>query len=108
MLAFNANLEAELLALQEELRGFSYRPGPYRQFRIRDPKPRLISAAPYRDRVVHHALCVAIVPPLERRFHQGSHANRLGYGSHQALRRCTAPVAGWRRSWPPCACGSIR
>jgi hypothetical protein len=55
VLAFNANLEAELLALQEELRGFSYRPGPYRQFRIRDPKPRLISAAPYRDRVVLQA-----------------------------------------------------
>ena len=36
VLAFNANLEAELLALQEQLRGFSYRPGPYRQFRIRE------------------------------------------------------------------------
>ena len=87
VLAFNANLEAELLGLQEELRSFSYRPGGYRQFRIRDPKPRLISAAPYRDRVVHHSLCAAIVPPLERCFHRGSHANRLGYGSHRALRR---------------------
>ena len=45
MLVFNANLEVELLRLQEELRAFRYRPGPYRQFRIRDPKPRLISAA---------------------------------------------------------------
>jgi len=71
VLAFNANLEEELLRLQEELRAFSYSPGPYRKFRIRDPKPRLISAAPYRDRVVHHALCAAIVPPLERRFHRG-------------------------------------
>ncbi len=97
VLAFNANLEAELLQLQAELRSFSYRPGPYRQFRIRDPKPRLISAAPYRDRVVHHALCAAIVPPLERRFHRGSHANRIGYGSHRALRRFTAAAA--RHRW---------
>jgi retron-type reverse transcriptase len=97
VLAFNANLEAELLRLQDELRSFSYRPGPYRQFRIRDPKPRLISAAPYRDRVVHHALCAAIVPPLERRFHRGSHANRIGYGSHRALRRFTAAAA--RHRW---------
>jgi RNA-directed DNA polymerase len=97
VLAFNANLEAELLQLQEELRSFTYQPGAYRQFRIRDPKPRLISAAPYRDRVVHHALCAAIVPPLERRFHRGSHANRVGYGSHRALRRFTAAAArhGW-------------
>ena len=97
VLAFNANLEAELLGLQEELRSFSYRPGGYRQFRIRDPKPRLISAAPYRDRVVHHALCAAIVPPLERCFHRGSHANRLGYGSHRALRSFTAAAA--RHRW---------
>ena len=55
VLAFNANLEAELLRLQEELRSFIYSPGPYRQFPIRDPKPRFISAAPFRDRVVHHA-----------------------------------------------------
>ena len=96
-LAFHANLEAELLGLQEELRSFSYRPGPYRQFRIRDPKPRLISAAPFRDRVVHHALCAAIVPPLERGFHPGSHANRQGYGTHLALRRFTAAAA--RHRW---------
>jgi retron-type reverse transcriptase len=90
VLAFHANLEAELLHLQEELRSFTYRPGPYRQFRIRDPKPRLISAAPYHDRVVHHALCAVIMPPLERRFHPGSFANRRGYGSHRALRRFAA------------------
>jgi retron-type reverse transcriptase len=56
VLAFNARLEAHLFQLQDELRGFTYTPGPYRQFEIRDPKRRLISAAPYRDRVVHHAL----------------------------------------------------
>jgi len=97
VLAFQANLEAELLRLQEELRAFTYRPGPYRHFRIRDPKPRLISAAPFRDRVVHHALCAAIVPPLERAFHPGSHANRRGYGSHRTLRRFTAAAA--RHRW---------
>jgi retron-type reverse transcriptase len=97
VLAFNANLEAELLRLQEELRSFIYSPGPYRQFPIRDPKPRLISAAPFRDRVVHHALCAAIVPPLERGFHRGSFANRRDYGSHRALRRFTAAAA--RHRW---------
>ena len=97
VLAFHSNLEAELLRLQAELRSFTYKPGSYRHFRIRDPKPRLISAAPFRDRVVHHALCAAIVPPLERVFHPGSHANRRGYGSHRALRRFTAAAA--RHRW---------
>jgi retron-type reverse transcriptase len=45
------------------------------------------AAAPYRDRVVHHALCAVIGPPLERRFLRTSFANRKGYGTHRALRR---------------------
>jgi retron-type reverse transcriptase len=97
VLAFNANFEANLFTLQHELQSFTYAPGPYRQFEIRDPKRRLISAAPYRDRVVHHALCAAIVPPLEKRFIATSYANRIGYGSHKALRRFVAESA--RHRW---------
>ena len=87
VLAFGANLEAELFQLQRELLSFVYSPGPYRQFTIREPKPRLVSAAPFRDRVVHHALIAVIAPPLERHFVRTSYANRHGYGSHRALRR---------------------
>ena len=87
VLAFGANLEAELFQLQQELLSFVYSPGPYRQFTIREPKPRLVSAAPFRDRVVHHALIAVIAPPLERHFVRTSYANRHGYGSHRALRR---------------------
>ena len=54
--AFEFDLEPNLLALQRELVLKSYQLGPYRSFTIREPKPRLISAAPYRDRVVHHIL----------------------------------------------------
>jgi retron-type reverse transcriptase len=93
VLAFNARLEANLFQLQHELESFTYTPGPYRQFEIRDPKRRLISAAPYRDRVVHHALCAAIVPPLEKRFIATTYANRQGFGSHKALRRFVAEGA---------------
>jgi len=52
VLAFNFNLDQELLQLQRELVEKTYRPGKYRTFRIEDPKSRLISAAPYRDRVI--------------------------------------------------------
>lgn len=89
VLAFNYNLEAELLCLQEELQNQSYTPGGYRTFRIFEPKPRLISAAPYRDRVVHHALCHVIVPIIEWTFIADSYANRVGYGSHRGLKRFT-------------------
>lgn len=89
VLAFNFHLEAELFRLQEELWTKTYCPGPYRTFEIYEPKPRLISAAPYRDRVVHHALCNVIVPIFERTFIADSYANRVGFGTHRALRRFT-------------------
>lgn len=89
VLAFNYNLENELFTLQDQLRTKTYQPGNYRTFRILDPKPRLISAAPYRDRVVHHALCNVMVPLLEPIFIHDTYANRVGYGTHQALKRFT-------------------
>lgn len=89
VLAFNYNLESELLRLQKALKTQTYQPGSYTTFRVYSPKPRLISAAPYRDRVIHHALCNIIHPLFERTFIFDSYANRLGFGTHRALRRFT-------------------
>ena len=85
--AFEHRLEDNLLALQGELQSFTYRPGPYHSFYIHEPKRRLISAAPFRDRVAHHALCNLIEPLFERSFVADSYANRAGKGTHRALQR---------------------
>jgi len=85
---FEFDLESNLLQLQDELRTKTYRPGLYTSFYIHEPKRRLISAAPFRDRVVHHALCNVIEPLFERRFISDSYANRVGKGTHRALDRC--------------------
>lgn len=87
VLSFNYHLGDELRTLQQELIQKIYVPGEYRTFRIFDPKPRLISAAPYRDRVVHHALCNVIEPIIDRTFISDCYANRIGYGTHRALRQ---------------------
>ena len=87
VLRFNYNRETELLRLHTELTEKTYQPGPYTTFDIFEPKRRMISAAPYRDRVVHHALCNVVVPLVERSFISDSYANRLGYGVHRGLRR---------------------
>ncbi|MGB8688695.1 MAG: RNA-directed DNA polymerase [Microcoleus sp.] len=89
VLAFNYHLERELFKLKEELESKTYRPGPYKTFEIVEPKRRMISAAPYGDRVVHHALCNIVVPIFERTFIHDSYANRIGFGTHRALRRFT-------------------
>lgn len=80
--------ESELLALREELRSGAYEPGGYRFFEIREPKRRLIAAAPFRDRVVHHALCQFMVPVLQRRFIARSFSCQLGKGTTAARECC--------------------
>ena len=59
---FVFDLERQLLLLHEELASKTYRPGPYRTFTIYEGKTRQISAAPFRDRVVHHALTGVLEP----------------------------------------------
>lgn len=99
--AFEYRLADNLLALQTELATRSYRPGSYASFYIHEPKRRLISAAPFRDRVVHHALCNVIEPLFERLFFPDSYANRLGKGTHRAL-DCAQQFARRYRYVLPC------
>lgn len=68
---FLMDAERECLRLQRALRAppdspAAWRPSPACSFGIRDPKPRLITALPFVDRVVHHALCAVIEPRLVR------------------------------------------
>lgn len=84
---FFADWEREVVRLERELREGSYRPGEYLYFMVTDPKERLVAAAPFRDRVVHHALVRVIEPLFERRFIEDSYACRAGKGTHAAMRR---------------------
>ncbi len=87
--AFEYRLEENIFDLRDELRQGAYQPRGYTSFYIHDPKHRLISAAPFRDRVVHHALNNLLEPIYERKFIYDSYANRKGKGTHRALDRCT-------------------
>ncbi|NIM13490.1 MAG: hypothetical protein GTO45_15365 [Candidatus Aminicenantes bacterium] len=75
VLSFFAKLEDHIYQLHDELETQCYRPSNYNTFQIYEPKPRMISAAPFRDRVVHHALMNVIGPLLERSFIFDSYAN---------------------------------
>lgn len=86
---FSLSMEEELHALRQDLISHRYRPGTYRTFVLREKKPRLISAAPFRDRVVHHALCNIIEPLVERSFLFDSYACRKEKGTHAAIERAS-------------------
>jgi retron-type reverse transcriptase len=93
---FLFDLEPNLCSLQRELLAGTWKPGEYRTFWIRDPKPRMISAAPFCDRVVHHAVTRVLETVFEPRFTASSFASRRGFGQHKALRKARAACGRYR------------
>jgi len=93
---FERQLADQLLSLQHDLVQFTYQPGDYVHFTIHEPKQRRISAAPFRDRVVHHALCSIIEPLFEAQFIPHSYANRVGKGTHRAVDQVQALARRYR------------
>ncbi|MCG6943505.1 MAG: RNA-directed DNA polymerase [Thiohalocapsa sp.] len=84
---FELELEENLLGLQAELASGTWTPGAYRLFSIYEHKPRLIAAAPFRDRVIHHAVMNLIEPLLDARLIDDCYACRRGRGTHRAVDR---------------------
>lgn len=75
---FHARWETHAVRLHEELTTDTWRPGPYTYFDIHEPKLRRVAAAPFRDRVVHHALVRVLEPLFEKKFIEDSYACRKG------------------------------
>ncbi len=98
-LVFWDRLEEGLADLRSDLLARTYRPGPYREFWVREPKPRWISAAPFRDRVVHHALCRVIEPIFDRSMVAHTYACRAGKGTHRAILRAQEHLRAARWVW---------
>jgi len=90
VLKYSANLEENLINLQNHLIWHSYKQGEYRTFYVYEPKLRLISALPFADRVAQHAVNNIIEPLIDRRFYYHSYACRKDKGMHKASETLTA------------------
>jgi len=84
-LEFYFNLEANLISMQNELENETYKPGGYKYFKVYEPKEREIAVAPFRDRVVHHAIVNVLEPIYEKIFISDSYATRKNKGTHKAV-----------------------
>lgn len=81
VIIFRRNLEENLIQLQRELEGWYYKVGPYREFYVRYPKPRLVMALQFRDRIVQWAIYRQIDPFVDKRFITHSYGCRKGKGT---------------------------
>lgn len=84
---FEYHLETRLWEIRREVETSAYRWGAYRRFLIHDPKRREIRAAPFRDRVLHHALVNVLDPVFARGFIADTYACIRGRGTHRAVAR---------------------
>lgn len=85
--AFAADLEGNVQALRQGLLRGDVPVGAYVRFEIRDPKPRVIHAPVFRERVLHHALMNVCGERIDRYLIDHTYACRVGKGTHGALER---------------------
>jgi hypothetical protein len=89
---FAAGLTQNLSELRDEVLLGQYQPQAMQTFYIRDPKPRLICAPAFRDRVLHHGLMAHVGPVLERALVHDTYACRKGKGTLAAVLRCQKQI----------------
>jgi len=82
---FFTNYPERLLEIQEQILNGTYEWGQYREFYVIDPKKRLIMAAPFKDRIVHHAIHRIIAPFVEQDLTDAVCACRIGKGNRYAV-----------------------
>lgn len=85
VLEYTENLDENLLQLQEQLLQNKVQAGGYYYFKIYDPKERLICAAPFGQRVLHHALMNICHAYFDRFQLYHSYASRKGKGTFAAV-----------------------
>jgi retron-type reverse transcriptase len=84
---FSANLEENLIQIQNELIWHTYKIGRYREFYVFEPKKRLIMALSFRDRVVQWAIYLQLNPLFDNQFIFHSYGCRVGKGTTRAADR---------------------
>jgi len=85
VLVFSKNVDVNLENIRSRLTRLEPDWGHYHQFTIYDPKVRVISAAPFCERVMHHSLMNVLEPIFERHLAFHSYACRKGKGTQTAI-----------------------
>lgn len=84
---FSASLDEQVARLRAAVLSGKVEVGDYTYFRIHDPKPRMICAAAFPERVLHHAMINVCHPYFERQLIETTYATRPGKGIYQAIER---------------------
>lgn len=92
VMCYREHLAENLQRLRSQLITGSVDVGKYNHFKIFDPKERMICAAAFDERVLHHALMNVCHPVFERHLISDSYATRIGKGTYKALEKAKKGV----------------
>lgn len=98
VMRYMSNIEENVINTQNHLIWKSYKPSQHRRFLVFEPKVRTISAPPFHDRVVHHAIHRIIEPVIDKRFIFDSYACRYGKGTHKGADRVQSFIRKVKRN----------
>lgn len=90
VLSFREHFDENIASLRNEILSGNVQVGNYHYFTIHDPKERVICAAPFRERVLHHALMNVCHPYFDRSLIDSTHATRPGKGVYTAINQAVA------------------
>lgn len=96
VIGFSKHLDENLQTLRRQLLSGEIPIGHYRYFSIYDPKKRLICAASFPERVMHHAIMNVCHPYFERNLISDTYATRIGKGTYEALGKAMKALPRYR------------
>lgn len=86
LILFEMDLETNLIRIINDIKNKTYKVGDYREFKVYEPKERIIKSLPYRDRVVHQWYVEEFIKPyFFKRFIKDTYACLDNRGTHKAV-----------------------
>ena len=87
VIEFGNRLDENIKQIRQGILNNSIMVGDYNYFTIHDPKTRVICAAAFTERVLHHAIMNICHPVFERHMIFDTYATRRGKGTYAAIYR---------------------
>ena len=97
---FEIDLERNLTLLLNDIANNTYKVGKYKEFKIYEPKERIIQALPYRDRIVHQWYVEEFIKPyILPRFINTNFACLENKGTHKAVEQLQSYMRIFKRNY---------
>lgn len=90
---FREDFDANILSLRQQIVTGDIDVGHYHHFTIFEPKERIICAAEFRERVLHHAIMNVCHDSFDRTLIDSTYATRRGKGLYAAIDKAVTAMA---------------